>query len=264
MAEIRGTLSPLRQRTSERWSPTHGHTREFEWRGLSENQIRTYAYQYARAGCEYEYVSQHGVYTLVAVDTSGEVTIDTWEVQVNQVFVSSLLNPFNIENISTGNREIIARAVKDGSSLAEAQGVLEDETGDIYGDVTDAIAIRLYKRLIAGDDTFLAYRYVLRHTTNVSNRYTINVADQYVGYIYSTAELLSETQDGDSWIYPLPGRLAYKLNNLAYPSVDQIDAFSFWGWHKSASSESTAANNRVNIVTEYVLGAWKTDEYLLR
>lgn len=264
--EYRGTPVPLRQRFTQRFSPTSGHTGESEWRSFDLHEIQRYFNYFANAGCEVELEYSNGTARLYALDSTGAFTIDTWEVQVNQVFVSSLLNPFNIENIPAGYLELIAEAIKNGSTIAEAAATLEEATGDIYvDDISDnEWAVRLYKRMLGGDDSFLAYRYILRHTTNVSNRYQINVADQWVNYVFSTAELLTETQDNDSWVYPLPGRLAYKLNNIPAPSVDQIDANSFWGWLKSASSESTSAKNRVNIVTEYVLAAWKTDEYLLR
>jgi hypothetical protein len=256
----RGTFQPKRQRITERWSPTTGHTREFEWRGFDEQQIRGYAAQYAQAGCEYEYINQFGHHHLVATDTSGNVTIDTWEIGVNEILVSSLRNPFNVFNLSAANLEVIARAIKDGSTLQEAQQALEDDTGDVYGDVMDAAAIRLYKRMIAGVDSFYHHQYTLRHTTNCSNRYSLNIADLNVNYIYTTANLLSETQSSFLWVYPLPGRLAYKILSIPFPAAE--DDY-LWGWLKSASAESTAANNRVNIVTEYKLAMWTTDEYLI-
>lgn len=261
---FRGSPVPLRQRFSQRFSPTSGHSAESEWRSFDLHEIKRYFNHYAAAGCEVELQYSGGMASLYAMDPTGAFTIDSWGVEVNQVFVDSMLNPFNVEHVPLGHRELISEAVGKGISIAAAAASLEESTGDIYVDDISGnqYSVRLYKRMLANNDTFIASRYVLRHVTNVSNRYDINVADQWVGYIFSTAELLSETQDTDSWIYPLPGRLAFKLNSIPAPSV--IDPYEFWGWHKSASSESTVANNRVNIVTEYVLGAWKTDEYLLR
>jgi hypothetical protein len=39
--------------------------------------------------------------------------------------------------------------------------------------------------------------------------------------------------------------------------------FHTWGWVKRASPESTAANTRVNIVTEYEFDQWSEDVFLL-
>src|SRR5690606_6075756 len=105
---------------------------------------------------------------------------------------------------------------------------------------------------------YASYNYVLRHTTNVSNRWNVNIADINVNRLYTTAQLLSEAQNAGLWNYPLPPRLAYKINAIAVPTVQ---SGYLWSWLKSASSEASAANNRVNIVTEYALDQWSTDLY---
>ncbi len=262
--ELRGTLTPLCQKVVERWSSTSGLETETEWKSFSGPQIRQFCSLYAAAGCDYEYVSQFGVHTLVArrpnSNGQSEVTIDTWEIGVNKNIVSSLRNPRNITNIPAGYLELIGRAIKDGSTIEAARTALEADTGDTYAAGIDdnAYAVRLYQRMMKGDDSFNFYSYVLRHTTNVSNRYSVNVSDENVNCYYSTAGLLSETQSG-VWVYPLPGRLRYKILNIPVPH--DIPSNYFWGWLKSSSPESTTANNRVNIVTEYELGLISTDEY---
>lgn len=260
-ATIKGTLVPQEQRFSERYSPTSGYTREIEWKSFDRARIQSYANRYARKGCEYSLDVVHGVATLHAIDTTGNVTIDTWEIGVSETLVSSILNPRNITNAGAGRVEMIARAIKDGSTIEAAALALEADTGDIYsGDITDnEYAVRLYNRMQAGDDSFFFNQYVLRHTTNAPSRWGSNVADANVGRIYTTAQLLSEAEDASAWIYPLPGRLSYKIQNIPVPAGIPNDRL--WGWLKSASAESTAANNRINIVTEYKLGSLSTDEY---
>ncbi len=254
----RGTLEPLLQRVSDRSSPVNGFVRELEYRGMSEARARALFGQYISAGMEAELTVSHGICSLVATDTSGAITIDTWEIGVNEILASSLKNPRNIDAISQGELELIARATRDGTDLETAAQTLEADTGDGYSTSLSAAGERLWKRIIAGSDSFFHSQYVLRHTTNVSNRYAANVSDVGVNCIYSQAALFSETQNANLWIYPMPGRLGYKLNQIPVPTVPSN---YMWGWLKGASAESTAANNRVNIVTEYKLFTWSTDEY---
>ena len=261
----RGTLQPLRQRLTEKWSPSGGFTSGIEWLGFGETEMRALAQQYADAGFEYEFVDQHGIFTLTGTDTSGNITIDTWEIGAQDEIVSSLKNPRNIAAIPAGYLELIGYALKKDVSIEAASAALEADTGDIYSDtiIGNAEAVRLYERLLKDQTGFLDSKYILRHTTNVGNRWGVNVADINVNAIYTTAQLLSETQNASSWVYPLPGRLAYKISNLSADAISRYGTLSAyqWGWLKSASPENTAANNRVNIVTEYKFDNWSTDEY---
>ena len=70
--------------------------------------------------------------------------------------------------------------------------------------------------------------------------------------------LIAETTNAGSWVFPLPGRMAYKISNLAAPIV--ISGY-LWGWRKLPSTETTAAGNRIDITTEYWLEQWSTFIY---
>jgi len=257
----RGTLQPLLQGVTDSSSPTNGFVRQLEYRGMSENHARALFNQYIGNGMEAELQVRFGICTLIATDTSGAVTIDTWEVGVNELLVPSLKNPRNLFEVSANDLLLLAYMNKNGGDLVSTAEALQAETGAALPAFSgSAWAQRLRDRLREGSDSYFHQQYVLRHTTNVSNRWGVNVADFGVNMIYSTADLLSETQNGSSWIYPLPGRLAYKLN-LISSNHPAPPAFYFNGWLKSASSESTSGNNRVNIVTDYKFFTWSTDEY---
>lgn len=259
MANIyRGTLAPLLQGVTDRSSPSDGFVRELEYRGMSEAHARALFLQYIGAGFEAELQVRHGICTLIATDTSGAVTIDTWEIGANEVLASSLKNPRNF-GIPANDLLILAYIQKDGLKKDDAIAAILEDTGQTVTWGGSAASQRLLERIKAGSDSYFTSQYVLRHTTNVSNRYDINISDVGVNMIYSTAELLSETQNANSWVYPLPGRLAYKINNIPVPSITPSNYQ--WGWLKSASTEATAANNRINIATEYKLFQWSTDEY---
>ena len=267
---LRGTTTPLEQRFSEDWSPVYGVTRSIDWKSFDYSKIRTFADSYAALGCSYHLDLQHGVATLTATDNTGNFTIDVWEVGVSDILVSSLKNPRNTAVISDNNLRVIARAFRDGATLEDAATSLVSDTivpantfptpfAFLGSGTEQSAAQRLYKRMLDGSDSFFYSQYVLRHTTNVSNRYNINVSDIGVNCIYSQAQLISEATNANSWIFPLPPRLVYKLNTIPVPA---IPANYMWGWLKTASPESTAPYDRVNIVTEYKLFLWSTDEYL--
>ena len=273
---LRGTRAPLRQKLTEKWSPTKGFTASYDWLGFGEDEMRALAAQYAELGLEYEFVNEHGVFTLRGMIAGNggsndgiQDTVDVWEIANQDEIVSSLKNPIyntaGANPIPAAYLELIAYAVRNGSSIADASAALTEDTGDIYASAIDdnEYAVRLFKRLVGDQTGFFDSRYVLRHTTNVSNRWAANIADIGANMIYTTADLLTEVQSGALWIYPLPGRLAYKINALSSELIGRYgteDDYQ-WGWLKGGSSEMTSANNRVNIVTEYKFYQWSTDEY---
>jgi hypothetical protein len=267
-AIYRGTSLPLQQRFSEHYSPTNGVTRDFLWRGHDFSRIQLLASQLVSVGAEYEYTFENGSHVLRAIDTSGEIAIDTWEMGLNRLLPSSFENPRNINSISPVHLALIKFAIEMGLKPNDAVEEFNASPELVlqYGSATwptsstsaGEAALALYDRVSKGSVSYTYSSYVLRHTTNVSNRWARNVSDVNVDCIYTTAQLLSEAENGNLWVYPLPGRLAYKILSLdAPPARDRY----LWGWLKSGSAESTAANNRVNIVTEYELGQWSTDEY---
>ena len=111
----------------------------------------------------------------------------------------------------------------------------------------------LAELLLAGTTHYAFGQWVLRHTTNVSNAFAANIADLNVERCYTTFQLLTEVQNPSLWTFPMPARMAYKLNAIAAPA-SQADYQ--WGWRKLASPETTSANNRLEITTEYWLAQW--------
>jgi hypothetical protein len=265
MANIfRGTPNPKRQVLVERWSPTSGFSAEWSWKGISEAQLRNYFAAYASAGCECEFTDQHGVYTLIAKVPNpvggSQVVIDKWEVGLNKLSLAVSRHPV-----------VIAILGRSGDANTVRSGIKQFLDGtEQYEDITDlapvdssddAVLKAMLNQARDGADAFYFSSYTLRHTTNTSNRWNVNVADTGVDRIYTTAQLLSETQNANSWNYPLPGRLAFKLLAVTTNITAQYpitDPYYQWGWLKFGSPESTVANNRVDIVTEYEFGLIST------
>lgn len=110
-----------------------------------------------------------------------------------------------------------------------------------------------------GRTNFLKGKYLLRHTTNAPSEYGPNQADFNVENIYTIAQLLTECQSTTLWYLPLPGYLAYKI--LSYPVPANMPPNYVWGALKEGSGAVTAARNRVEITTEYLIDACPKHTY---
>jgi hypothetical protein len=118
----------------------------------------------------------------------------------------------------------------------------------------------IYQDALMGVTEFMRGKYRLRHTTNAPARWGANVADFNVEKIYSIAQLIAETQNLNLWVLPLPGYLAYKILNYAVPDLTATP-WRVWGALKMRSNAVTAANNRVDIQTEYLIDAISENLY---
>lgn len=260
--EFRGTPIPQRQLFSESYDPETGWKKNWRWKGLSMQEMRQYAALYQKAGCATELSLQFDIAELEVRDTTGEVTIDRWEVDAEQVTKSSLYNPLNIDACGYDNLKILAR-MGEGLTPTEAVAAIEADTGVTLTWSPNSATLRLLDRLKRGETDYEEDVYTLIHTTNVSNRYQNNVSDFGKGQLYTNAQLLTETTDVTFWIFPLPGRLVFKILVLYSDAIVLWPAPSDYGWRwlKSASTERSAANNRIDISTIYKLGLYSMDEY---
>ena len=112
---------------------------------------------------------------------------------------------------------------------------------------------------VRGRTNFLKGKPLLRHTTSAPSDYGPNQADFNVENIYTIAQLLTECQDPTLWYLPLPGYLAYKI--LSYPVPATMPPNYAWGALKMYSGAVTAARNRVEITTEYIIDACPKHTY---
>jgi hypothetical protein len=255
---FRGNKKPLLQNFTRKWSPSQGYIEEAVYRSFSTAEMqRLYLYM-TRNGFETEWVTERGVHVLHAVDTSGANTIDTWEIALNKLQTSTFKNPRNTSAITGANMNDIMAMYRGDIRYAQVVAAITARGGQ-------ATALALAQRVNEGSDSYSHSGYVLRHTTNVSNRYRRNISDVGVDMLYDRNRLMSEVIDSRSWVYPLPGRLQFKILAI----MDHVQLYfparsgHQWTWIKCGSTESTAANNRVNITSEFELGPWSTYEYQL-
>lgn len=269
--EIRGTLQPKLQRQMVRYSPASGYLNQYDYRGIDSVWMRRLMQQWINLNCEVTLNVSHGIATLEVVDSTGEITLDEWQILQNDERPTSLVNPLNLaataDDVSDAGLPITGQDVLDAIAIVMAAG--ECDLGTLKAAnykqllayfTTNGMAAsaRLLQRMNSGADSYYQSAYVLRHTTNASSRYEANVADFNVDRIYTVAQLLSEVTSDFYWRLPLPPQMEYFINNLDFPTPR---ANYQNGWLKRGASRSTAANFRIQLTTEYWMGQISTDEY---
>lgn len=193
-----------------------------------------------------------------------QVVTDSWQMVGNEVNESAFYAPPLMAVISEDKRDVIARAIKDNSTLSDAQDALLDDTGFVYPDVADAASLQFYKELQKGQDSYAVGQYVLRHTSNASAGSTYNISDVNVERLYTTSQLLTEISNGTLWLNPCPQRLRVKIGAIPSRAAQGSEAnYYLWSWRKLPSTETLTINNRIEINTEYVLYLWSTLRYEL-
>lgn len=273
LSTVKGSLAALLQEESWVYDPSRGVGYRATYRGASQAQMRDLAQTYVNAGISCVLTYNQGDTATLEIDNTTNSgsgagdglasTVDTWQIVGNDLSMDALSHPALFNGIA---------AAYPSAPLSSIYGVINQMRAYLYDKVPEATAFgdsgllngapdickRFYRLVIVGQDEYRRAQYVLRHTTNAPNRYSVNVADFGVEQIYSTAELLTECQDGALWYYPMPGRLAYKISAIPVPTAQTN---YLWGWLKSPSTEITAANNRIEITTEFTLEQWSTDFY---
>jgi hypothetical protein len=263
----RGLAVPFCRRQTGKWSPTNGWTLDQEFNSLSLEAMENLAAQYQSAGIEYEITFQNGIATMRTVDTSGTITIDVWEITASRLNGSVFGSPKVVASVSVNDLKVLTRAYLDGTTPADAVAALNATSpapSPLYTEPdtsTEGPTRRLYDKVKNGEEaTFLLDQYSLRHTTNASNRGFFNVADVNVNRIYTQSQFFSEIQNASYWIFPAPQEIIGALNAV-FTNLGSAPAHYVTGALKGGSSRITAAGDRVNIVTEYVMALIDTDNY---
>lgn len=281
---IVGSPYPILQRTERDFDPTRGFIIREHWEGTSQTLMEALQNDYVNAGIACKIIYELGKGVLQVNDSTQEYTLDYWEMPNNDEVLDPFLNPNIVAEINTtANPDATIAAIRDGlasnepsfiaaTDSAPASGLfsklpcsairagLPNGTGIPSG--TFGYTQRTYYNVLLGltgyKDAADGLGYVLRHSTNVSNKYQTNIADFGTGQIYSVPQLLSEISDNGLWINPCPEPFQYLIAHIL-PPISRPG----WqiGWFKDRSTRSTAANNRINITTEYVYGQFDSDLY---
>lgn len=256
--KINGTLSPVPQTPEVRYDPTRGIWYRLAWESAGDN-LESIALQCQAARVGYEHTKSGHKSRLIA-EAGGsqlgyqDVLADNWQILANEIQKDVREHPFALamEESAAG---MIGKVENDVTLYNQGKGSGDPDWIDISG---NASAVLLFNMLVRGTTHYALGQYVLRHTTSVSQGYAANISDLNVEKTYTTTQLLAEVTNGALWIYPLPPRLVYKLQNIAAPAARTN---YLWGWRKLPSTEVTAAGNRIEISTEYWLEQWHTTLY---
>ncbi len=247
----RGTLFPLLQDYSEDFDPVRGYVFRYSFAGLSDSLMKAKQLDYVQAGvaCRLTYHTS-GRATLDVDDSTQQFTIDSWEIVGNEENVDGFSHPIMLANVAPNDFALLRADLDSNTSPTDLTTKL---TQGGYSAPVAAAITAFYSLQQRGSSEYRRGQYVLRHTTNVPNGWASNVSDVGVDTVYTPAQLLSEVQSTALWIFPLPGRLVYKISNIPVPVA--IANYQ-WGWLKSSSTETTSVNNRISIQTDYTLEQW--------
>ncbi len=256
---INGYVLPIARPQHYEFDPTRGLTTVQEWESAGQN-LDGRANQFIREGKGFSY-NRNAVRSRLVMTASNaqlnfpEVATDTWQILANEASKDVRELPA-VADLPEGLYSEIVNQVttfKAGESTTDQF----EPVGDYDSGSLD-VASTVFDLMIKGQDHFAFSQYVVKHTTSVSNAASGNVSDNNVECIYTTGQLLGEVSSSSSWRYPMPGRLQTKISNIGVPS---FKGGYVWGWRKLPSTETTGANFRIEISTEYWLDQWSTFYY---
>lgn len=295
---LKGSSDPQLQYWELDYSPVQGGKVAAEYKGIDLGKMSALCNQLSGGGCTVKLRYEKNVATLSAETTrlTGNIPggvnppvtdfIDKWEISVDQerpeLFENrNWLALFTSANSTYSVRidQQVAHIIRQvaNSSTPTWKGVWDRLTttnivtnsgSDYAGPVKLSVPVSALGTVnvkyfaddyLRGRTNFVHGKYLLRHTTNAPDNFGPNQADFNVEKIYSISQLLSECQSSSLWVLPLPGYLAYKI--LSYPVPANLPPNYMWGALKLGSNALTAARNRVEIVTEYLIDACPIHTY---
>lgn len=253
----RGTQVAQEQSYEYEYDPSTGGRRTYQFDTFSEAEAVALANTNIINRVPTKYRLVHGSATVVISD-SNFPGIDTWQILANEVQKSRYDAPRLLRILNYGDGtdfygdqiQLIKDAIDNKVKWSEFVSTLDPSIAG--SDLT--YLKNVYNLILRGSDTYPYSQYVLRHTTNVGNGYASNIADVNVDCVYTVGQLLSEVQNSGLWIFPLPGELQYFIQNIPAPAAQ---TGYLWGWLKRSATRTTAANNRIDLATEYWLEQWE-------
>lgn len=200
----------------------------------------------------------NGKAILTAEDSTQTYALDSWSMGSSDEQLSVWKNPIiladlNANVIGGANVAIpLLQTALENNEDADSAFQIGAESGPFVNYPDSGATIFLYPEIQQGVTEFRNAQsglgYILRHKTNFPNTTQDNVADFNIGRIYTTAQLLSEVGNNGLWNNPCPEYLQYKIANIIPPPVDPTQII---GWFKDRCNVDPAANNRVDVITEY-------------
>jgi hypothetical protein len=283
----RGTTLPIISKQTVKSDPQRGTTILTEILGISfDTMVQMYNQFYAN-GVAVSFETENGRMKITADDATQNNPIDTWELEGDSPRLDLFSNPVwgVLSGLISENQmgQILAylnsNTPAHNPAATPPNGAFDApaSSNDVdLSPLSGGIVERAYVRYQLGNTEFewdnVGAGYVLKHTCNIPNRWTgiaggaADALNEYIGYIYTTGEMLSEITNGQIWTTPVNGNsyLYFKINYLGSISTPITFGNYVWGWKKGRQDMGYAANNRLNITQKYVYGWWNSDDYLQR
>lgn len=249
---INGSREPVRTSIRYSYDPQKGMVTRQEFESAGDG-LGGLANQCVRDGIQFEHVA-NGRRSKLSFESSGntgggeDINADNWQLLCNETSKSIFEHKRVLDLAQTDPTD------PNSVSSVKAQVELHEKNRALKEPLPTGDALLLYNMLIKGVSSYQVGGYVLKHTTNVAGGYAANIADINVEKVYSIPALVREISDVTLWTKPCPPRLIYKIQNLEVQIATNEDLL--WGWRKLPAQETLAANNRIDISTEYWLAGW--------
>jgi len=258
----RGSLFPQGQRVVIRYDPQTGIVIDNDYNGAGQPEMQALFADLIASGIAAQLVLENDKASLQSTDSTQQTTLDTWEIAGSEESPDGLSHPtllnFCSDDVIAATRSAIEGITAASPIQDQIESFFDTFPLSTIGGANKATLIRFIGLQIRGSTEYRKASYVVRHTTNCPSRNLPNIADVGINMIYNVSQFLSEVQSSGLWLFPMPANLVYQIANIPVPTFK--DNYQ-WGWLKSPPTKSTAANNRINIVTEYQLDQWSTDYY---
>lgn len=271
---VRGTPYGQPRRIVKKFDPTRGYYDSYLYECATQGPLIALQNDLNNLGWITELTLENDRSSLTAEDPTQQFNVDTWQLQGNDLQIDGLSHPQITGILSDEQISVIRAGINNAQASDDNSGtkgiiatilankIFQNKVPPLTGAKMNLVAVYIGLQF-KGSDNFLRAQYVLKHTTNVANRYPVNIAENNVLSIYPLANLLNEIVNG-GWTNPCPIPLqnAISLATTGLASsfyVAANDPNYSVGWLKKPSTQTTTAYNRIDIETEYILDFWSTN-----
>ena len=258
---LRGTGSPLQQEASQAYDPVHGYMFGYHFKGVSVTAMLALQSEYSNLGMPSRLVAhQGGMVSLDVEDPTQQFNVDTWQLVGNEINIDGFSHPTMLAILASNDQyiEVIRLALDNNTKPADLKTSL---TGLGMSSANADTTLVFYGLNRRGSTEFRVAQYVVRHTSNLPNRFT-NAQGIYtsgVNQIFSPAKALLDF-NAAAWSPAMPSSMLATIKAVTDNPPAAVDRYLF-GWLKGSPTFTSAANNRVDANQEYTLYQWSTDYY---
>jgi hypothetical protein len=248
---IKGNAGRVKQSTTKKYDPTNGETVSIEWAAPGAN-LSGYANELKNMRVPFEHTLT-GVISRLVETASDEIATGSENVTVTERF-DILYNEQQLDikehpNWIALDPEQSSQVLKDVNRFHDGKSGARtgnwDDT-DVWG-AAALVALDFYSILRAGVIHYPAESWVLRHTYNIPGDVEQGSSSLYPSAIDTGIGLVYTSDDLRNSIPATYARIREKINRITLPEKTGYIV----GWRKRPTSETTVANNRIEVGAEY-------------